>query len=99
MATNYIITYKNLTTGETFNETVESGLREQINWEAKQMDLGEKIATRKADDWDESGGTTYHYYHNGRIKVVTRYHQYTTRQRMGNSPLPEYTTKKKKEAK
>jgi len=56
------------------------------------MDLGEKIATRKADDWDESGGTTYHYYHNGRVKV----NQYTTRQRMGNSPMPEFLSKKKK---
>jgi hypothetical protein len=96
MATNYNITWKNLTTGETFTELIEEGLREEVKHWAKQMDLGEKIATRKADDWDESGGTTYHYYHNGRVKVTTRYNQYTTRQRMGNSPMPEFLSKKKK---
>lgn len=96
MATNYVIIWKNLTTGESFNETVEGGVRDEVKWWAQQMGLGEKIATRKADDWDESGGTTYHYYHNGRVEVRTRYYQYTTRQRMGNSPMPEFLSKKKK---
>lgn len=96
MATNYLISVKNLTTGETFSDTVTQGVRAEVEHWAKQMDLGEKIATKKADDWDESGGTTYHYYHNGRVTVITRYHQFTNRQRTGNSPMPDYFSTRNK---
>jgi hypothetical protein len=85
MATRYIVLVETLVGGigkwsDTFSE-----LRGELAHleKSEEFALGPRVATKKADDWDEHGGTRYYYYHNGRITVTTRYHQLTTGQRTG----------------
>jgi hypothetical protein len=86
MATNYVITVETLVGGiGNWSDTVDGYLRAELADLEKSEDfnLGPRVGTRKGDDWDESGGTRYYYYHNGRITVATRYHQLTNNQRSG----------------
>lgn len=85
MATQYTITVQTLEGGiGPWSDTV-SELRGELAHIEKspEFNLGPRIGTKKADDWDVFGGTRYYYYHNGRITVTTRYHQLTTAQRTG----------------
>lgn len=85
MATTYTITVETLVGGiGKWSDTV-SELRSELEFIEKHGDfaLGERIGTKKADDWDVFGGTRYYYYHNGRITVRTRYNQLTYAQRTG----------------
>jgi hypothetical protein len=85
MATTHTITVQTLEGGiGPWSDTV-STLRDELKSieESEEFALGERVGTRKADDWDTFGGTRYYYYHNGRITVRTAYHQLTTAQRTG----------------
>jgi hypothetical protein len=85
MATTYTITVQTLEGGiGPWSDTVHE-LRGELAFIEKSEDfaLGERVGTKKADDWDLYGGTRYYYYHNGRITVQTRYHQLTYAQRTG----------------
>jgi hypothetical protein len=85
MATTYTMHVQTLEGGigswsDTFTE-----LRGELEFleKSEEFNLGPRVASKKADDWDLYGGTRYYYYHNGRITVTTRYHQLTTGQRTG----------------
>ena len=85
MATTYTITVQTLEGGiGPWSDTVSS-LRDELDSVEKNEEfaLGERIGTRKADDWGVFGGTRYYYYHNGRITVRTHYNQLTLSQRTG----------------
>lgn len=88
MATTYTITVETLRGGiGPWSDTVSELRGELASIEkSPEFALGERVGTRKDDDWDVYGGTRYYYYHNGRITVRTRYHQLTTGQRTGNQP-------------
>lgn len=83
MATHYSIHVESLN-GERFSDTVESNLRDHLNQLALDplFNLGDKVATKRGKS-DEFTAKTVHYYHNGRITVVTHYQQYTANQRQG----------------
>jgi hypothetical protein len=85
MATEYQITVQTLEGGiGTFTDTVHELRSELASMErSEEFNLGPRVGTQKADDWDLYGGTRYYYYHNGRITVRTKYHQLTTAQRTG----------------
>jgi hypothetical protein len=85
MATTYTITVQTLVGGiGPWTDTVHE-LRSELDLieKSEYFALGERVGTKKADDWDLYGGTRYYYYHNGRVTVRTAYHQLTTAQRTG----------------
>lgn len=87
MATHYDIRVSSLN-GEKYSDTVDSDLKGHIAWFANSplYDLGPKIAVRREkNEHPEETDTivTHHYFHNGRITVLTRRGQYTTAQRLG----------------
>lgn len=84
MATHYTIRVASLN-GERFEDTIESDLKKHVESLALDplFDLGHKIAVQRTPATDDSDLTTVHYFHNGRITVITRPNQYTAAQRQG----------------